>query len=73
MSINSPSRRHFLRQAGSAVAVGALAPTLSAYAARRGQGVNRTPTSPYGDLAPVLDQTTGLPLLKLPEGFSYAS
>ncbi len=73
MTLSSSSRRHFLKQAGGAVALGTLAPTLSAYAARRQQGVNRTPTSPYGDIAPVLDQTTGLPLLKLPQGFRYAS
>lgn len=32
------------------------------------------PESPgYGPLAPALDQTTGLPLIDLPEGFSYRS
>lgn len=29
--------------------------------------------SPYGALAPVADQTTGLPLIELPEGFRYSS
>lgn len=29
--------------------------------------------SPYGPLAPVLDRSTGLPLLRLPKGFHYAS
>jgi secreted PhoX family phosphatase len=29
--------------------------------------------SPYGPLAPVADETTGLPLLQLPPDFSYAS
>ena len=29
--------------------------------------------SPYGDVSPVLDQTTGLPLLQLPKGFRYMS
>ena len=30
-------------------------------------------TSRYGALAPVADEETGLPLLKLPEGFRYRS
>ena len=29
--------------------------------------------SPYGKIAPVKDMTTGLPLLQLPEGFTYQS
>ena len=29
--------------------------------------------SPYGPVAPVLDEATGLPLLQLPEGFAYRS
>ncbi|KGE51801.1 hypothetical protein GW15_0212155 [Xanthomonas axonopodis pv. vasculorum] len=29
--------------------------------------------SRYGPLAPVADQSTGLPLLQLPQGFSYRS
>ncbi|TNC48622.1 DUF839 domain-containing protein [Rubellimicrobium rubrum] len=29
--------------------------------------------SPYGPVAPVRDQTTGLPLLQLPQGFTYQS
>ncbi|HSV70344.1 MAG TPA: alkaline phosphatase PhoX [Methylibium sp.] len=29
--------------------------------------------SPYGATAPVADQTTGLPLIELPEGFRYSS
>lgn len=29
--------------------------------------------SPYGDVAPVADLTTGLPLIQLPAGFSYKS
>ncbi|WP_306477554.1 PhoX family phosphatase [Methyloversatilis sp.] len=34
----------------------------------------KLPYSPdYGPLAPVADQTTGLPLLQLPEGFTYSS
>jgi len=34
---------------------------------------SRSLASPYGPLAPVADTTTGLPLLRLPPGFSYAS
>jgi secreted PhoX family phosphatase len=33
--------------------------------------LSQTATGPYGPLAPVADLRTGLPLLKLPAGFSY--
>ncbi len=70
-------RRGWLRGAGAlalsplAAAFGACttappaAPAGSATAAGRGAG--------YGPLQPVADGTTGLPLLMLPEGFSYRS
>lgn len=65
------SRRTFLRQAGQFGLAGLpLGGMLSAGCARAvparagtGQG--------YGPLRPVADATTGLPLLRLPEGFAY--
>lgn len=67
----APSRRLFLQ--GSAAA--ALAVPLAGLSGRRAQAVARLDpiVSPYGRIAPVLDQTTGLPLLQLPEGFTYQS
>jgi secreted PhoX family phosphatase len=66
-------RRSFLRSgllaAGGAAALGgpfaALGARAAAAAPVRGPG--------YGPLAPVADQTTGLPLLHLPRGFEYIS
>lgn len=37
------------------------------------QGRMEPITSPYGPVGPVADQTTGLQLLQLPEGFTYQS
>jgi uncharacterized protein len=63
------SRRSFLRSGsatlGSLVVVGPLNGLESCRGPRPEHG--------YGPLAPVADRTTGLPLLKLPQGFSYQS
>jgi secreted PhoX family phosphatase len=73
----SPSRRRLLQHSGRLAAAG-LAGTLgalhtrNAVAATGGKQVLPAP-SPYGDLAPVDDLSTGLPLLQLPAGFSYQS
>lgn len=71
------SRRKLLK--GSAVlATGALAPlaqslqAMAAQSAAQGPG-SRLADSPYGPIAPVNDTVTGLPLLQLPAGFSYAT
>lgn len=69
----SSSRRQFLQAAGGAAALGTLAPTLAAYAAKQEQRVAGALSSPYGELLPTADLTTGLPLLRLPKGFRYAS
>lgn len=54
--------------AGGALAVGARLGLLTPAAARA------TPLEgPYGPLRPALDRTTGLPLLRLPADFTYAS
>ena len=62
-------RRSFLKSAavGAAAAVPFTAFTARAEAKVKPVGVG------YGPLVPALDQATGLPLLHLPEGFSYVS
>ena len=51
----------------------ALSPLSEAFAARAHGSSQGTRAPGYGPLRPVLDGTTGLPLLMLPEGFSYRS
>jgi secreted PhoX family phosphatase len=69
-------RRSFLRNA--ALTATAAVP-FTAFIARAAQaqshkgGVRRGHTAGYGPLFETLDQTTGLPLLMLPEGFKYLS
>jgi secreted PhoX family phosphatase len=64
------TRRSFL-QTGS-VALGSLAVVgpLGTLDSSRGRP---RPGNGYGPLAPVADRTTGLPLLRLPQGFTYQS
>jgi secreted PhoX family phosphatase len=65
-------RRRFLRQA--AVGAGALwVSSLQDFAVRKAFGAPYVGGSPYGPIGPVLDETTGLPLLQLPQGFRYMS
>jgi len=54
-------------------AASALALPFSGLYARRAAALTRMEPigSPYGPVAPVRDQVTGLPLLQLPEGFTY--
>lgn len=70
-SRTQPSRRRFLQGAASS----ALAVPLSGLFGRRAAALGRLEpiASPYGPVAPVADQVTGLPLLQLPQGFSYQS
>jgi uncharacterized protein len=74
--LQSLTRRHFIDGASkSAIAIG-LAPILQACSDGSNGSVNRlsvTGPSSYGPLTPVADATTGLPLLRLPAGFSYTS
>jgi hypothetical protein len=65
------NRRTLLRGA----AASALALPFAGLASRRAAAFGRIEpiVSPYGKIAPVKDLTTGLPLLQLPEGFSYQS
>ena len=67
------SRRKFIDGAGkSAIAIG-LAPILQACSDGSDNGLANNAASSYGPLSPVADSTTGLPLLRLPQGFSYTS
>ncbi len=63
-------RRTFLRR--GAMGAGALwALSLDPFMARRAYGA--AIASPYGPISPKIDETTGLPLIKLPDGFRYMS
>jgi len=63
-------RRTFLRR--GAMGAGALwALSLDPFMARRAHGA--AIVSPYGPISPKIDETTGLPLIKLPDGFRYMS
>jgi hypothetical protein len=68
-------RRSFLK---SAAATATAAVPFTAFIQRAGAqdhrgGLQRGHTAGYGPLFPTLDETTGLPLLLLPEGFKYLS
>ena len=68
------TRRSFLQRAtmaglGAAAAFEAFADRLAQGAVALRDGAGRT----YGPLAPIADETTGLPLLMLPAGFRYLS
>ena len=69
-------RRSFLQRSG-ALAAASFTGTLAAYArnaeAAACGGVSGQVAGPYGPIAPVADQSTGLSLLQLPAGFQYAS
>jgi secreted PhoX family phosphatase len=68
-------RRKFIAGASKSAIAIALAPILQACSDSNGNGnrLVQTGASSYGPLSPVADGTTGLPLLKLPEGFTYTS
>src|SRR5918996_3799596 len=69
------NRRSLLRYGATAAGASALAGPLFSLFARQVQATTRLEAikSPYGPVAPVRDQTTGLPLLQLPGGFRYQS
>ncbi len=70
--ITSTDRRTFLRR--SAVGAGALwVSSLQEFALKRALAKPHIAGSPYGPISPSIDETTGLPLLELPEGFRYRS
>ncbi|MEM7721130.1 MAG: alkaline phosphatase PhoX [Pseudomonadota bacterium] len=69
MNRKLPSRRTLLQGAAAA----SLAVPFSGLYTRRAAALTRMEPipSPYGPVAPVRDQITGLPLLQLPQGFTY--
>jgi secreted PhoX family phosphatase len=68
---NKTDRRTFLRR--GAMGAGAMwMLSLQELMSRLGYGEVLDP-SPYGSVSPKLDETTGLPLLQLPDGFRYLS
>ncbi len=64
-------RRRFLKQ--GLVVAGGLGLGVTAWSRLARHGVHPQSHPALGPLAPVNDQTTGLPLLKLPKGFRYRS
>lgn len=66
-------RRGFLRTAALGIAAGGPLAALSARTADAATMVKHDHSPDYGPLFPVKDRTTGLELLKLPEGFEYVS
>jgi len=67
---NHTDRRTFLRRG----AMGAGAFWTLALGAFMSRGVSAAAVAgPYGAVSPKIDETTGLPLLQLPEGFRYIS
>lgn len=75
MDAISMNRRRFLGVTafGAAGLAGPLA-FLHTKKARANEEVCGTlASSPFGPVSPVADQTTGLPLIQLPQGFSYKS
>jgi secreted PhoX family phosphatase len=71
MTSTSPARRRFLRHASMLAAAGFGLSPVGRLLAQAGTAGRRATHAGFGPLRPVRDGTTGLPLLKLPEGFSY--
>ncbi len=70
-------RRGLLKSGAALASAATIAAPLQAFARRHGQpgapSFDELLPSPYGPIAPVADLETGLPLLQLPQGFSYRS
>ncbi|RPE76978.1 alkaline phosphatase PhoX [Vulcaniibacterium tengchongense] len=77
MDTFDPSRRQVLKGSAAAMAAGAMTSLGALYSRQALAASDPTRLAPvpsrYGPLAPALDQSTGLPLLQLPRGFSYRS
>lgn len=67
------ARRRFLRHGASLGAAGVALSPLAQMLAFAGEPQASAATVGYGKLKPVRDLNSGLPLLRLPEGFSYRS
>lgn len=68
---NSRSRRSFLQVTAFSLGCGAIRPAFQGLLAN--ETGHSAASKGYGAVRPVNDQTTGLPLLQLPDGFQYAS
>lgn len=68
----STTRRSLLKRAGWLTAAGFGGP-FQLFAARLGAGENVRGAAGFGPLEPVNDLHTGLPLFKLPAGFTYTT
>jgi uncharacterized protein len=67
------TRRAFLRSSSATVGTVVLAGPLVGLQLRQAAGAHPRPEQGHGPLAATPDGTTGLPLLRLPRGFSYQS
>jgi uncharacterized protein len=70
---NGLSRRSFLNGLSGVAAAGLSISPFEALGAREAGATGRHHDEDYGPLAPVRDDSTGLPLLQLPRGFTYQS
>ncbi|MGF1543971.1 MAG: alkaline phosphatase PhoX [Parvularculaceae bacterium] len=78
MKLSKLDRRDFLRKSGFAFSAGVMASPFSGLVMRQARaavdgGVSCLTPGPFGPVAPVADDATGLPLIQLPSGFSYQS
>ena len=71
--MSKATRREFLRHSRRAVGTWAVAGAFQQFLSRQAVAANNATVSPYGPLRPVKDQSTGLELLSLPDGFRYLS
>ena len=76
--MNSQAARRSFLQGSGAFAAATFTNSLAALYARNAEaaacgGFSGQMAGPYGPIAPVADQSTGLPLLQLPAGFRYTS
>ena len=65
-------RRSVLKSGAAVAGMSAVSAPLSAFS-QSATGFTETMPSPYGPISPKIDQSTGLPLLQLPDGFTYRS
>ena len=74
MSSFTFSRRELLKGGAAWMGAAAFASAAQCLLARQARaGRLRLGVSPYGEPVPAIDQTTGLPLLRLPPDFTYRS
>ena len=67
------TRREFVKRGSRVLTGAAMAGPLLEFTARHSFAGERDIKSPYGTISPKKDQSTGLPLISLPDGFEYWS